>query len=136
MRERRLSSLEWMATMSDITCPYCERESDCYDGDHFSEAETREWQCPECKKFCNLVCQVSVEYIATQASCRNGDEHAIVDSNSFPKVWGGRVRQHCSICQSKYYRRSATQEEIDKQIKDLGDSSRDYTERKKHGSQL
>ena len=84
--------------MSDVLCPYCEKEIEiCHDDGHgLDESTVWEDRCPHCDKAFVFTTMFSVDHFARKADCLNGDApHDWKPSMTFPRRY---TRMRCSVC--------------------------------------
>lgn len=93
--------------MSDVKCPYCNKELEvCHDdGFGYDEDEAYEMECSECGKSFVFFTRISVNHIPYQADCLNGAEHKFRLQATQPRAFSQM------ICDDCYKTRDLTQEE-------------------------
>ncbi len=84
--------------MSDINCPYCEKEIEiCHDdGVGYEEGVTHNQQCKYCDKYFTFTTSISYHYEAEKADCLNGSPHKWEKVRHYPKHFPEWVR--CVVC--------------------------------------
>lgn len=99
--------------MSDINCPYCDKEQDINhdDGRGYLEDELHRQEC-DCGKTFIFTTSLSYYYEPYKADCLNGGEHDWHPTHTYPKRF---TKMQCSMCAE---RREMTEDELNKIMED------------------
>lgn len=83
--------------MSDVNCPYCNKEIEiCHDDGHgLDEDKTHQDQCPHCEKHFVFTTSISIDHYAEKADCLNGADHQWEPARMYPQVW---LYDRCKVC--------------------------------------
>lgn len=85
--------------MSDLECPYCEKEQEvCHDdGFGFAEDERHEQECSDCGKTFVFTTSISFYYEPYKADCLNGSDHALKMNACCPREYSEMVCADCDF---------------------------------------
>lgn len=94
--------------MSDLECPYCEKDCEvCHDdGFGYEEGKKHQMECPYCGKSFVFGTSISFYYEPEKADCLNGSEHKWKSSITFPREFSV---MYCEMCGEE---RKPTDEEM------------------------
>jgi len=85
--------------MSDVECPYCEKEVEiCHDdGFGYEEGVDHNYQCDGCEKNFTFQTSILFSFEAEKAPCLNGEgDHVFRAVAHYPNAWPDWVK--CTIC--------------------------------------
>lgn len=94
--------------MSDLECPYCEKDCEvCHDdGFGYEEGVKHQMECPHCGKSFVFETSISFYYEPEKADCLNGADHKWKQSRIFPREFSVMI---CEMCGEE---RKPTKEEM------------------------
>jgi transposase-like protein len=83
--------------MSDLECPYCEKDCEvCHDdGFGYEEGIKHQMECPHCGKSFVFETSISFYYEPEKADCLNGSKHKWKQSRTFPREFSV---MYCEMC--------------------------------------
>ena len=83
--------------MSDVNCPYCDKEQDINndDGYGYEEDKIHNQYCSNCEKTFAYTTSISFYYYPHKADCLNDGEHKWKLSNTYPKKY---AYYYCEDC--------------------------------------
>jgi DnaJ-class molecular chaperone len=83
--------------MSDLECPYCEKDCDvCHDdGFGYEEGVKHQMECPHCEKSFVFETSISFYYEPEKADCLNDGKHDYQLTHTYPKEFS---KMRCSMC--------------------------------------
>ena len=83
--------------MSDVNCPYCDKEIEICNDDGFGldESKTHQYECPHCEKYFVFTASICVSYEAGKADCLNDGQHHYKMTRHYPIRYR---RMRCTVC--------------------------------------
>lgn len=72
--------------MSDVNCPYCNKEIEINHDDNYGYEEGRfhQQECGHCEKTFVYTTEISVDHYVNTADCLNGSEHPYEKTVTYP----------------------------------------------------
>lgn len=87
--------------MSDLNCPYCDKELEINQDDGFGYEEnvSHQMKCEHCGKLFVFTTSISFYYEGYKADCLNEDgKHDWQPTKTYPKQF---IRMRCTICDNE-----------------------------------